>query len=142
YLDIFVKVNRPLTDKQFEMLPDDLKNKYIGFGVGLTNNQYRAVQQNSSMVKRYRDITLRKIEEMLKSSHDISLKSSEINIFIDSDKEFLDKVISSRHPGDFLMNLDQEGWNKLNAEQRQKLLSTFIEKSIPTINPEILLSIL
>jgi hypothetical protein len=62
YLDIYVRVNRGLTDAQFENLSPDLKNKYIGFGPDLTDNQFKIVKQDKNLLKRYKDIITRMVE--------------------------------------------------------------------------------
>ena len=57
YLDIYVRVSKLITDEQFSLLPEDLKNKYINFGLGLSNIQYGEIKQNKKLEKRYFEIT-------------------------------------------------------------------------------------
>mgnify|MGYP003348685181 CR=1 FL=1 len=40
----------------------DLKNKYVGFGVGLSDNQFELIKGNSKLVKRYAEISNRKFD--------------------------------------------------------------------------------
>ncbi len=40
YIDVYVKVDKLLTDGQFACTPEDLKNLYVGLGIGLSENQF------------------------------------------------------------------------------------------------------
>ena len=44
--------DRPITDNQFENLPPDLKNKYIGFGVGLSDGQAKMIDSKFGFQKK------------------------------------------------------------------------------------------
>ena len=66
YLDIYIKRNVKLSDVQFASMPKDLKNKYLSFGVGLSNGQLEMIRGDKKLVKRYRQITDRKLEEFIK----------------------------------------------------------------------------
>ncbi len=63
YLDIYVRINKNISDEQFECMPDDLKNLYISFGVGLTIIQYNSIKNNPKLLKRYKEIAQRMIEQ-------------------------------------------------------------------------------
>jgi len=78
FMDVFVGLDEGLSDNQFAVLPNDLKNKYIGFSVGLTDEQYKLIESDRKLLKRYEDVTLEKI----KSKIDFKLKPSEIKIFL------------------------------------------------------------
>jgi hypothetical protein len=56
YLDTAIDYYRSLTDRQFESLPDDLKNKYINFGLELTPGQFSMIKDNKKLLGRYKDI--------------------------------------------------------------------------------------
>ena len=86
YLNIYVRQDRPITDNQFKNLPPDLKNKYIGFGVGLSNEQVKMI--DSKLNTRYEDVTKTKIKKTIGTEDEISLKPSEADIFLKYVNEF------------------------------------------------------
>ena len=67
YLEIYPRINRGISTNQFENLPRNLKNKYIGFGIGLNDEQYENIKNDKALVKRYKQITNRKFDELLKA---------------------------------------------------------------------------
>jgi len=85
YLNIYVRQNRPLTDNQFKFLPPDLKNKYIGFGVGLSDEQVEMI--DSKLYKRYEDVTKTKIEKTI-GTDEFKFTPSEVNILLKNINEF------------------------------------------------------
>lgn len=81
YLQIYPKIDKLLTDKQFAMLPNDLQNEYINMGVGLTDGQYNMIKSNSQLLDRYIFITNRKLNSYLKNHFEMTeLKDSELNV--------------------------------------------------------------
>jgi len=56
YIDVYVDLNKKLTDKQFQSLPSDLKNKYMNLGVSLTTNQVELIKQDGKLLNRYNKI--------------------------------------------------------------------------------------
>jgi F0F1-type ATP synthase delta subunit len=91
YLDIYVKMDKHLTDKQFELLPDDLKGLYIGFGVPLSKFIFDFVMSNGKLKKRYDEILKRRFDELLKGTEGIEFGGDEIiyafnNSIIDGSK--------------------------------------------------------
>lgn len=85
YLNIYVRQDRPLTNNQFKFLPPDLKNKYIGFGVGLSDEQVEMI--DSKLYKRYEDVTKTKIEKTI-GTDEFKLTPSEVNILLKYINEF------------------------------------------------------
>ena len=69
YLEIYVKLDKLLSDTQFNCSPDDLKNLYISFGVALSNNQYESIKTNSDLFKRYKQTSKKVVEESLKNTN-------------------------------------------------------------------------
>ena len=91
YLDIYVKMNKPLTGNQFDVLPDDLKGLYIGFGVPLSKHIFDFVMSNGKLKKRYDEILKRRIDEFFKGTNGIKFGGDEViyalnNGMIDGDK--------------------------------------------------------
>jgi hypothetical protein len=68
YLEIYPTIARPITTNQFLMLPDDLKNLYVSYGIGLDDEQFNSIKNNSKLVKRYTQISDRKLQEFLNAS--------------------------------------------------------------------------
>ena len=130
YLDIYVKIDRLLTDEQFEMLPDDLKNKYISFGVGLLPKQYELIKNNSQLIKRYAQITLRKLEEIVKNNASLYLVLSEVDVLKSLPNE-VEKIFESLDE-DQLFRLSH--FRKyyiirlMSDRQKERLLQTAINK--------------
>ena len=79
YMNVYVNSEQGLTDKQYESLPEELKNKYIGLGVGLTDEQYN--KTSDKLKKRYAEVTLKKIKTLMENQLPLDLKSSEIKLF-------------------------------------------------------------
>jgi hypothetical protein len=62
YLEIYPKQNQPITTNQFLLLPDDLKNLYVSYGIGLNDKQFDSIKNNPKLVKRYAQISDRKLD--------------------------------------------------------------------------------
>ncbi len=69
YLDIAIPHNE-LSDSQFLDLPDDLKNKYISFGIELTDIMYAYVKTKKDLLKRFVEISLRVLDRYVDSKID------------------------------------------------------------------------
>jgi hypothetical protein len=101
YLDIYVKMNKVLTDAQFEMLPDDLKGLYIGFGVPLSKGIFEFVMSNGKLKKRYDEILKRRFDEFFKGTNGIKFGGDEViyalkNGLVDGDKlddDMIDRLL-------------------------------------------------
>jgi hypothetical protein len=64
--DFYLSVNPyNLSLNKFKALPEDLKNKYIGFGLGLSDEMFDLIKSNKNLVKRYKEISERKVENKL-----------------------------------------------------------------------------
>ena len=68
FLDIAIP-NKELSPKMFLSLPPELKNKYIGFGVGIDSETYEYVKKDKALLKRFFQISLRKYQEYKKSGY-------------------------------------------------------------------------
>lgn len=69
YLEIYPTIAKPITTKQFLMLPDDLKNLYISYGIGLDDEQFGNIKNNPKLVKRYAQISDRKVDTYLNADY-------------------------------------------------------------------------
>ena len=89
YIDIAISI-KELTDFQFSNLPRDLKNKYIGFSIGLTDNQYEMIKSDKKLMERYYQIVIRKYKKSIADDpdhdHDYGLLRSEYDIMIKTDE--------------------------------------------------------
>jgi len=66
YLDIYPTIARPITYRQLIQLPDDLLNLYVSFGIGLDDKQFEFIKPKKDILKRYSQISKKKLEEYLK----------------------------------------------------------------------------
>jgi hypothetical protein len=67
YIDIFATNNGDLTYNQFKILPEDLKNKYIGLSPSLSDEQFELIKNNKNLLKRYVDITNKSFDTYTKT---------------------------------------------------------------------------
>jgi len=87
FLDIYPAIGRPISDAKFAALPEDLKNKYIGFGIGLSDAQHEIIS-GTKLERRYRDVTLEKAKRILNNEFEelgdevspYALNNSEIKV--------------------------------------------------------------
>jgi len=118
YLNIYVRQNRPLTDNQFKNLPSDLKNKYIGFGVGLSDEQFKMIDSNSKLYKRYEDVTKTKIEKTI-GTDEFNLMPTEIIVI---------KKIASEIDFDKLSEFNLESLLGRESENQKEEMAELIIK--------------
>jgi hypothetical protein len=144
YLSVYVTGKNKLTDFQFNNLPEDLKNEYSGYGVGLSNSQYQSIKNDSKLIKRYKEITLRKFNILVKEDGEgFGFQESESEIILDNFSNTKDinilSLILSRLP----LNRDQEKkfvsvflkmWTSENKEKRKKSLTKILSLPIPGEN--------
>jgi|688.fasta_scaffold29863_4 hypothetical protein len=124
FINIYVRLDRGLTDEQYQSLPEDLKNKYIGFGVGLSDEQYN--NTSDKLKKRYVDVTIKKIETLIEQKRELKLKNSEVEIF----KNNINKFDLNKLSGDSVLNLlknatDKQEIAKLLGQDIMSKLSDF-----------------
>ena len=123
YLDIYPTIARPITHGQLIELPDDLLNLYVSFGIGLDDQQFAFIKPKKDILKRYTQISKRKLEEYLKRTSKYErkqLKMAFTELAILSDEE-----ISS-----YLKSLDQMEINQfINDFGEDKF--EFLEKHLP-----------
>ena len=122
FLDIYPSIKKPISDEIFDLMPDDLKNKYIGFGIGMTDKQYNIVKNNNNLLKRYILITERKFQEWLKKSNQFKLVDSEMDVLIKYN--ILDKYID-KLSDDNIRDLLSSSNNK------QQTIDLLLSKNVP-----------
>ena len=93
YLDIYPTIGKPISYRQFYSLPNDLKNLYVSYGIGLSEAQYEDIKNDKALLKRYVEITKRKFEEYNKNNNNrLKLNYTELLTLPDNDvKEYLNK---------------------------------------------------
>jgi len=137
FLDVYPAINRPISDEIFKLLPVDLKNKYIGMNIGLSDNQYEGIQYDKNLLKRYAQMVEKKFQEWLKDSHRFNLVHSEIDVLCKYNilDKYVDKLTDSN-----VRNLLR------NSSDKQKTIDVLlskgvsIEKILTDTNVNILLS--
>ena len=97
YLDIYPTIAKPITSGQFFELPDDLLNLYVSFGIGLNDEQFAFIKPKKDILKRYTQISKRKLDEyMNKSSYErrrLRMNYTELIVLSDDDiKKYLETL--------------------------------------------------
>lgn len=54
--ELYIDSTTSLSYHKFKILPEDLKNKYIGLGIKLTKEQYDLIKDNPKLLKRLKDV--------------------------------------------------------------------------------------
>jgi len=89
YLDIYPTIARPITFRQLTNLPDDLLNLYVSFGIGLDDKQFEFIKPKKDILKRYTQISKKKLEEYLKRDgrerRQLKMNFTELIILSDED---------------------------------------------------------
>jgi len=129
-LDVYPRLNKPITDEIFNALPYELKNKYIGMNIGLSYMQYDSIQSDKNLLKRYAQMAEKKFQLWSKDSiddddgdfpaPDFKLKSSEIDVLhkygiLDVSKLTDDKV------EDMISN----------SQNKQKTIGILLDANVP-----------
>lgn len=130
YLAVYVKVGSPITFEQFRILPEDLKNKYVGFGVGLSDEQFELIKDNKNLIKRYSEITKRKIDNIAKDLNDDFIKTySDELLFTKSEQLFIQDEIHDLLDDEFINQVyDVDYGYRLDTRKISFLLKYTIEK--------------
>ena len=140
YMNVYVRGDKGLTDKQYESLPEELKNKYIGLQVGLTDEQYNN-NTSEKLKKRYVDVTIAKIKNSIVTPEldkVVNFKNSEMEIFnkhIDkfdlnelSDYHVYDLINYATDKQEMAKLLGQENINKLSRSHVYHLINNATDK--------------
>ncbi len=157
FLDVYPTLSRnKITDEMFNALPYELKNKYIGMSIGLSDEQYSSIHSDKNLLKRYVQMVEKKFEVWLKR-HDFSLVNSEIDVL--SKYGILEKHVNQlkgeyspvlwllrystdkQKTIDTLLNInvpltdDNIGWLLDESTDKQKTVDTLLNKNIPLTYP-------
>jgi len=86
YLDIAITPFDRLSDGKFFSLPDDLKNKYISFGLELSDKMYKYVKTKPDLLKRFFEISLKVLEKYStdQTNRDLAPKNNQLNAIFSS----------------------------------------------------------
>jgi len=63
---VYIDITKNLSDEKFAATPVDLINKYIGLRIGLTDKQIDFIKNNKQLIKRYENVRLKYLDEMMK----------------------------------------------------------------------------
>lgn len=130
YLAVYVQIDKPITFEQFKILPEDLKNKYVGFGVGLSDEQFELIKNNKNLIKRYSEITKRKFDEYVKKfDSNITFTNSE-QLFI---QDKIDKIFYEK--GGELNNVEFDGLLNYSFK-KDELIDYYIKLKKDELNAE------
>lgn len=123
YLDIYPTIARPITYHQLLELPDDLLNLYVSFGIGLDDKQFEYIKRKKEILKRYIQISKRKLLEYLKRDNEYErrqLKMCFTELVVLSDEEI----------GSYLKSLSKFGINQFISDFGEDKFY-FLEKHMP-----------
>lgn len=101
YIDVGTSLSKRLSDNKFFNLPEDLKNKYINLGIGLTDNQLNSIKDNSKLSRRYVEISNKLADTIINkkpNTFGVSASFSDIGetqykILSDEKKKLLDVIL-------------------------------------------------
>lgn len=115
FLDVYSSMYKPITDEIFNALPRELKNKYIGTSIGLSDAQYDSIKSDKNLLKRYVQMVEKKFEIWLKHEREFELVSSEMDVLIDYG--ILEKYVNKLFPH-YAANLVSYS----NSRQQQQII--------------------
>ena len=131
YLEIYPTIAKPITTKQFLDLPDDLKNLYVSYGIGLDDEQFDSIKNNPKLVKRYAQISDRKLDVYLKSSgwqrRNLRMMYSELIVLKDDRiTQYLD-TLDKDDIGSFIAINGIDKLDMLQKHSSNKFVSNYFE---------------
>jgi hypothetical protein len=108
YLDVAIP-NNELSDSKFLDLPDDLKNKYISFGIELTDRMYVYVKTKKDLLKRFVEISLRVLDRYIVTASPIrQIGQNQLNAILNT-QIGIDYVKNLQKTNDIILILLKEG---------------------------------
>lgn len=135
YLDIYPTIARPITNGQLMELPEDLLNLYVSFGIGLDDKGFAYVKTKPAILKRYTQISKRKLEEFLKEDprtrNQLKMAYSELIVLSDSDIVSYLKSLSNSEIIDFIHRFGEDKFEFLEKHLPDKFSNE--HKSIRTL---------
>lgn len=134
YLDIYPAVGRAITTAQFLNLPNDLKNLYLSFGIGLNDEQYADIKNEKDLLKRYKQISERKYEEYLKKEgwerRNLKLSYTELLMLNDNQVREYFTTLNKKQINEFIRTYGYDKFDYLVKHAKDKISSI----NINTIN--------
>jgi hypothetical protein len=150
YLDL---ITESLPEEFFKLLPNELKNKYINFGFGLTEEEYKEIENDKSLVKNFTRVINKKMEMLIKT-YDIGIDnftSVELKDIVNNSysdkfpyyKEFMDKISTNSHYSYWLakyFDIDKIPPEIINSIAKNSYYSYYfaIRFELDKIHPEII----
>ena len=131
YLDIYPTIAKPITTNQFLSLPEDLKNLYVSFGIGLNDEQFANIKNNPKLIKRYAQISDRKLDAYLKADNyyrrGLNVKYTELIVLPDNRiTEYLNSL-NKKQIGNFISVNGADKLEMLEKHASGKLVSNYSE---------------
>ena len=131
YLDIYPTIAKPITTTQFLSLPEDLKNLYVSFGIGLNDEQFANIKNNPKLIKRYTQISDRKLDAYLKADNyarrGLGIKYTELIVLPDNKiKDYLNSL-NKKQIGNFIAINGADKLEMLEKHASGKLVSNYSE---------------
>lgn len=125
YLDVYPTINQPISNSQFFDLPDDLKNLYLSFGIGLSDEQFESIRTDKKLLKRYTQISEKKYEHYIKSNR---YERTRLKMIY---SEII--VLKENHIKEYLESLDEDdiyNFIKNNSREKLELLEKYVKQKL------------
>jgi hypothetical protein len=104
YIDVFIEQFSDLSDKQFQDLPSDLKNKYINLGKGLTSNQLNMIKGDGKLLKRYKEVIKSRVDNFFEEGGAYSKLNK---LFTIDDYELIDGDVKDKFDKQVKKEIDE-----------------------------------
>jgi len=135
YLDIYPTIGKPITTKQFMVLPNDLMNLYVSFGIGLNDEQFAFIKDKKDILKRYTQISERKLEEYLKADSrrrwELKMIYTELIVLSDDKIKAYLESLSDKEINQFIKNNGADKFDLLEKHLTNKFTEDY--KSIKNL---------
>jgi hypothetical protein len=137
YIDNFSILG--LTDISFLSLPKDLRNKYIGLNPKLTGLQFKLVEEDKDLLKRYTEIVNRKWENIIKDEATLNnsdMTEGEYLVLNNKLKPKLFKTLKNTLTSGFSINLLNDNDGSITTLEDFKRKINYLYADVLWINNE------
>jgi len=121
FLEIYPNTqNNGISDYKFSVLPDDLKNKYIGLGLGLSDAKFNTIRGNDKLIKYFAHMARIKADQIMNhEAWGVRINPNELE-FLSSNEIIFFMGFERKHlENDKLFSL-------LNDQDKEKILEKLI----------------
>lgn len=139
FLDVYPTVHKPITDEIFNALPYELKNKYIGMNIGLSDGQYDSIQSDKNLLKRYVQMVDKRFEVWLKRPFEFKFVNNELDIL--TKYNVLNKYVDKLNSFNVTLLFVLYSSSKIQLRQRtmlqQRTIDTLLSENVNLTDSEL-----